>query len=61
MNEAKDLYSIIVPVLNITDSLLELSNRIDEVMKTRNYSFEIIFIDDGSTDANTLKTMKKTK
>jgi len=59
MNEAKDLYSIIVPVLNITDSLVELSNRIDEVMKTRNYSFEIIFIDDGSTDANTLKTMKK--
>ena len=59
MNEAKDLYSIIVPVLNITDSLVELSNRIDEVMKSRNYSFEIIFIDDGSTDANTLKTMKK--
>ncbi|NSX01147.1 glycosyltransferase [bacterium] len=59
MNEAKDLYSIIVPVLNITDSLVELSNRIDEVMKTRNYSFEIIFIDDGSTDVNTLKTMKK--
>ena len=59
MKEAKDLYSIIVPVLNITDSLVELSNRIDEVMKTRNYSFEIIFIDDGSTDVNTLKTMKK--
>jgi len=59
MNENKDLYSIIVPVLNITDSLVELTNRIDTVLKSRNYSFEIIFIDDGSTDPNTLETMKK--
>ena len=35
MNNVKEekLYSIIVPVLDITDSLIELSNRIDSVMK----------------------------
>jgi len=59
MDEPKDLYTIIVPVLNITDSLIELTERINSVMSSRDYSFEIIFIDDGNTNPDTLKTMKQ--
>ena len=58
MVENKNLYSIIVPVLNITSSLIELSNRIEAVMTSQGYTYEIIFIDDGSTNPETLKTMK---
>jgi glycosyltransferase involved in cell wall biosynthesis len=42
--------SIIIPLLNEQESLQELHNLIVGVMKTHNYSYEIIFIDDGSTD-----------
>jgi glycosyltransferase involved in cell wall biosynthesis len=42
--------SIIIPLLNEQDSLQELHNLIVGVMKTHNYSYEIVFIDDGSTD-----------
>jgi len=42
--------SIIIPLLNEAESLQELHNLIVGVMKTHNYSYEIIFIDDGSTD-----------
>ena len=61
MNNVKEekLYSIIVPVLDITDSLIELSNRIDSVMKKNACIYEIVFVDDGSTNIKTLKTMKQ--
>jgi glycosyltransferase involved in cell wall biosynthesis len=42
--------SIIIPLLNEEESLLELHNWIISVMKSNNYSYEVIFIDDGSTD-----------
>ena len=42
--------SIIIPLLNEEESLQELHNWIISVMKANNYSYEIIFIDDGSTD-----------
>ena len=42
--------SIIVPLLNEEESLQELHNWIVSVMKSNNYSYEVIFIDDGSTD-----------
>jgi glycosyltransferase involved in cell wall biosynthesis len=42
--------SIIIPLLNEAESLQELHNLIVGVMKTHNYSYEIIFIDDGSND-----------
>jgi len=44
--------SIIIPLLNEEESLLELNNWIVSVMKTHNYSYEVIFIDDGSTDSS---------
>lgn len=42
--------SIIIPLLNEDESLTELHNWIVSVMKSSNLSYEVIFIDDGSTD-----------
>ena len=42
--------SIIVPLFNEEESLQELSNWIDKVANDNKISYELIFIDDGSTD-----------
>lgn len=42
--------SIVIPLLNEEESLTELYNWIHSVMLKNSYSYEIIFIDDGSTD-----------
>ncbi|HTS42954.1 MAG TPA: glycosyltransferase family 2 protein [Puia sp.] len=42
--------SIIVPVLDEEESLSELSSWLERVMNEHKLSYEIIFIDDGSTD-----------
>ena len=42
--------SIIVPLLNEQDSLEELFTRIDNVCRDHKLSYEVWFIDDGSTD-----------
>ena len=42
--------SILIPLLNEEESLTELYTWIIKVMKSNNYSYEIIFVDDGSTD-----------
>ena len=42
--------SIIIPLLNEQESLPELHSWIVKVMKENNFSYEILFIDDGSTD-----------
>lgn len=42
--------SIIVPLLNEEESLPELSEWIDRVAVANDLSYELIFIDDGSTD-----------
>lgn len=42
--------SIVIPLLNEEKSLPELYNWIIEVMQANNYSYEIVFIDDGSSD-----------
>jgi glycosyltransferase involved in cell wall biosynthesis len=44
--------SIIIPLLNEQESLPELHQWIVKVMTTHNYSYEVIFIDDGSTDSS---------
>lgn len=44
--------SIVIPLLNEQESLPELHNWIVKVMSTHNFSYEIVFIDDGSTDAS---------
>ncbi|MBG6061414.1 glycosyltransferase involved in cell wall biosynthesis [Flavobacterium sp. CG_9.1] len=42
--------SILIPLLNEEESLSELYNWIIKVMQSHNYTYEIIFLDDGSTD-----------
>lgn len=42
--------SIIIPLLNEEESLPELYSWILKVMNANNYSYEILFLDDGSSD-----------
>ncbi|MGY6649994.1 glycosyltransferase family 2 protein [Wenyingzhuangia sp. IMCC45574] len=42
--------SVVIPLLNEAESLPELHRWIVSVMKQNNYSYEIVFVDDGSTD-----------
>jgi glycosyltransferase involved in cell wall biosynthesis len=42
--------SVVIPLYNEEESLPELFTWIERVMYTHNFSYEVIFIDDGSTD-----------
>jgi glycosyltransferase involved in cell wall biosynthesis len=42
--------SIVIQLLNESESLPELTAWIERVMNEHNYSYEIIYVDDGSTD-----------
>jgi glycosyltransferase involved in cell wall biosynthesis len=44
--------SIVIPLLNEKESLSELESRIRSVMEKEKFSYEIIFVDDGSTDGS---------
>jgi glycosyltransferase involved in cell wall biosynthesis len=44
--------SVVIPLLNEQDSLTELYDWIAKVMQSNAFSYEIIFIDDGSTDGS---------
>jgi glycosyltransferase involved in cell wall biosynthesis len=44
--------SIVIPLLNEQESLPELHHWVVKVMNAHNFSYEILFIDDGSTDAS---------
>jgi len=42
--------SVVIPLYNEADSLPELTSWIAKVMNENSYSYEIVFIDDGSSD-----------
>ncbi|MDD3772423.1 MAG: glycosyltransferase, partial [Weeksellaceae bacterium] len=42
--------SVVIPLLNEQDSIEELFYRIKSVCLEHHFNFEVIFIDDGSTD-----------
>lgn len=42
--------SVVIPLLNEQESLTELNDWIAKVMLSNHFSYEVIFIDDGSTD-----------
>ena len=50
--------SVVVPLLNEAESLPELCNWVGRVMTENNYSYEMLLIDDGSTD-NSWEVAKK--
>lgn len=49
MSEKIDI-SVVIPLLNEEESLPELISWIERVMKDNNFRYEIVLIDDGSTD-----------
>ena len=50
--------SVVIPLLNEQESLNELHDWIASVMQSNRFSYELIFIDDGSTDES-WKTIEK--
>ena len=50
--ELKYDISLVIPLLNEEESLPELHAWIQRVMRDHNFSYEILFVDDGSKDAS---------
>jgi glycosyltransferase involved in cell wall biosynthesis len=46
------LLSLVIPVYNEADSLEPLVAEIDESLQTAGLEYEIVFVDDGSTDGS---------
>lgn len=44
--------SVVIPLYNEEESLPELKSWIDRVMKSNNFTYEVIFVDDGSRDSS---------
>jgi dolichol-phosphate mannosyltransferase len=49
----KITYSIVAPIYNEIDSIPELYRRVKEVMDTTGEPWELVLVDDGSTDGST--------
>lgn len=47
-----EFLSFVLPVYNEKDNLKELYQKIIDVMETQSYNYELLFIDDGSTDGS---------
>src|SRR5262249_23304433 len=54
MNETIDL-SVLIPVFNEVDNVEPLHAELDAVLRDRPARYELIFVDDGSTDGSTAK------
>lgn len=44
--------SVVVPLYNEEESLNELNDWIEQVMQSNHFSYEVIFVDDGSSDSS---------
>ncbi|GAB3432130.1 glycosyltransferase family 2 protein [Niabella aquatica] len=44
--------SVVIPLLNEEESLPELTEWIERVMRDNRFSYEVIYVDDGSTDGS---------
>jgi len=52
MAEFKKDISVIISLFNEEESLPELIGWIEQVMEKEKYAYEIIMVDDGSTDSS---------
>lgn len=61
MSKKRPEYSIVVPVYNSFESLEELYQRIGQTMNKIGITFEVIFVDDDSSDSswNTLESIQR--
>ena len=50
MNKQDEMLSIVIPAFNEQDMIAQTSTYVNRIMEKENIPFEIIFIDDGSTD-----------
>ncbi len=52
--------SVVIPLFNEAESLPELMQWIDRVMQNNRYQYEVIMVDDGSTDSSwqTIQTLR---
>ena len=51
--------SIIAPVLNEVEAIDPFLDRLNEVLPAATESFEVIFVDDGSSDGTTQKILDR--
>ncbi len=58
METRKPYLSVVIPIFNEEDNIMELSGRLKKVMTEMGHTYEIIFIDDGSMD-NSLDILKQ--
>jgi glycosyltransferase involved in cell wall biosynthesis len=54
-------YSIVAPIFNELDNLAELYRRVNEVMSKLEGTWELILVDDGSTDGSTERILEMAK
>jgi len=54
-------YSIVAPIYNEIDNLSELYRRVSEVMESSGEPWELVLVDDGSTDGSTEKIRELAK
>ena len=50
MDSSRDMISIVIPVYNEVDNIADLHREVLDVCEQNNYEYEIIIVDDGSTD-----------
>jgi len=50
LNLNKQTVTVVIPLLNEEESLKELSQKLEVVLEGINCNYEVIFVDDGSTD-----------
>jgi len=53
MSEGKVVFSVVAPIFNEIESVNEFYNRIRSVLEQHNQPWELILVDDGSTDGST--------
>jgi glycosyltransferase involved in cell wall biosynthesis len=55
LNLGSKLISVIVPLYNEEESVVELSITLKKILESLKANYEVIFVDDGSTDSSFLK------
>ena len=58
MSDINQLISIVIPVFNESESIGFLLDELINVMSSHNFNFELIVVNDGSTD-NTHQVLKQ--